>query len=76
MPFFPPSGCIQPDGGREGALLIMAGLYAIGLVVDGPKGAAVWSKIKSGTLYESGYSIEEIRVALLRHSSKSIGKDK
>lgn len=55
---------------------IMAGLYAIGLVTDGPKGAAVWSKIKTGTLYESGYSIEEIRVALLRHSSKSIGKDK
>lgn len=55
---------------------IMAGLYAIGLVTDGPKGAATWSKIKPGTLYESGYSIEEIRVALLRHSTKSLGKEK
>lgn len=55
---------------------IMAGLFAIGLVTDGPKGTAVWSKIKPGTLYESGYSIEEIRVALLRHSTKSLGKEK
>lgn len=55
---------------------IMAGLYATGLVTDGPKGTAVWSKIKQGTLYESGYSIEEIRVALLRHSTKSLGKEK
>lgn len=53
---------------------IMAGLYATGLVESGPKGAAVWTKIKPGTTAACGYSIHEIRTQLLAHSSQSIGK--
>ena len=53
---------------------IMAGLYATGLVESGPKGAAMWTKIKDGTTAACGYSIHEIRTQLLAHSSQSIGK--
>lgn len=53
---------------------VMSGLYATGLVESGPKGAAVWTKIKDGTQYACGYSIHEIRTQLLAHSNQSVGK--
>jgi len=52
---------------------IMAGLYATGLVEDGDRGST-WTKIKQGTEYTCGYSINEIRAMLLAHSNQSIGK--
>lgn len=52
---------------------IMAGLYAVGLVEDGDKGST-WTKIKQGTQFTCGYSINEIRAMLLAHSNQSIGK--
>jgi len=52
---------------------IMAGLYATGLVEDGDKGST-WTKIKQGTEYTCGYSINEIRAMLLAYSNQSIGK--
>lgn len=52
---------------------IMAGLYATGLVEDGDKGST-WTKIKQGTQFTCGYSINEIRAMLLAHSNQSIGK--
>jgi hypothetical protein len=52
---------------------VMAGLYGIGLVDDGDKGA-VWTKIKPGTQFTCGYSINEIKTMLLAHSNQSIGK--
>jgi len=52
---------------------VMAGLYATGLVEDGDKGST-WTKIKQGTQFTCGYSINEVRGMLLTHSNQSVGK--